>query len=108
MEETTLTIYETYFKNYDNWKLRLFELPFHNCLFCKNNKKYNLVKHCKQDMAKYVIMYLDHLKVYRCCWEKTKYFINSIKISNFCDEDVIGKWSMKYWIEKDIYILLHF
>ena len=108
MEETTLTIYESYFKNYENWHVPVFELPFHNCYFCKNRKKINIVKHSKQDIAKYVIMYLNHLKVYRCPWTKVKYFINSVKLSNFCNEQVVGKWSMEYWIEKDIYILVCF
>ena len=108
MEETTLEIYESYFKNYENWRLLIYDLPFHNCCFCENGKKINIVKHCKQDMARYIITYLNHLKIYRCSWKKVKYFINSIKLTKFCDEDTTGKWSMKYWTEKDIYILLSF
>ena len=108
MEETTLTIYESYFKNYQNWHLPIYELPFHNCCFCQNGKKIKIIYHCKQDMVKFKIMYLNHLKVYRCSYEKVKYFINSVKLSNFCDEHTIGKWLMEYWSEKDIYILLHF
>ena len=108
MEETTLTIYESFFKNYENWRLSIRELPFHNCYFCQNGKKIKIIYHCKQDMVKYIIMYLNHLKVYQCSWEKVKYFINSVKLSKFCDEYVTGKWSMEYWSEKNIYILLHF
>ena len=108
MEETTLTIYESFFKNNENWRLSIYELPFHNCLFCQNEKKIKIIYHCKQDMVKYIIMYLNHLKVYQCSWEKVKYFINSVKLSKFCDDHVTGKWSMEYWSEKNIYILLHF
>ena len=64
MEETTLTIYESYFKNYENWRLPIYELPFHNCCFCANGQKINIVKHCKTDMTKYIILYLNHLKIY--------------------------------------------
>ena len=108
MEETILTIYESYFKNYQNWYLPIYELPFHNCCFCQNGKKNKIIYHCKQDMAKFIITYLNHLKVYRCSWEKVKYFINSVKLSNFCDEHTTGKWLMEYWFEKDIYILICF
>ena len=44
MEETTLTIYESYLKNNKNWRLPIYELPFHNCYFCANRKKINIVK----------------------------------------------------------------
>ena len=108
MEETTLTIYESYFKNYKNWYLPVHELPFHNCCFCKNGQKIKIIYHCKQDMVKFIITYLNHLKIYRCSWAKVKYFINSIKLSNFCDENTAGKWVMEYWYEKDVYILLCF
>ena len=106
MEEATLTIYESYFKNYKNWRLPIYELPYHNCVFC--GKKIKIIKHCKQDMTKYIILYLNHLKIYQVCWEKVKYFINSVKLSNFCDENTIGKWSIEYWAEKDIFILICF
>ena len=108
MEESTLTIYESYFENYENWYLPVHDLVSHNCFFCKNGKKNRLIYHCKQDMVKFIIMYLNHLKVYRCSWTKVKYFINSVKISKFCDENVIGKWLMEYWSEKDVYILICF
>ena len=108
MEETTLEIYESYFKNYDNWRFSIGELSSHNCCFCKNGQKIKIIYHCKQDIVKFIIMYLNHLKVYRSSWEKVKYFINSVKLSNFCNEYVTGKWLMEYWYEKDIYILLCF
>ena len=108
MEETTLEIFESYFKN-DNWRFSIGELSSHNCCFCKNEEqKIKIIYHCKQDMTKFVITYLNHLKVYGCRWKKVNYFINSIKLSKFCDENVTGKWLMKYWHEKDIYILLCF
>ena len=80
-----------------------------NCLtivfFCKNRQKIRLVYHCKQDMVKFILMYLNHLKIYRVCWKKVQYFIRSIELSNFCDDNTVGKWVMDYWYEKDIYIL---
>ena len=92
MEETTLTIYEFYFKNHQNLNnLPIGELSFHNCFFCKNGQKTRIIYQCKQDMVKFILMYLNHLKVYRCSWKKIKYFISSIKMSNFCDDNTTGK-----------------
>ena len=59
-------------------------------------------------MTKYIILYLNHLKIYGCSRKKVNYFIKSVKLSNFCDNHTIGKWLMYYWNEKDIYILLRF
>ena len=106
MEETILEIYEFYFRNQNYNDL---DIEFHHCCFCENNsEKMKNVKHSKQDMAKYLILYLTHLKFNLCSWEKSKYFINSIKLSKFCDDNVVGKWSMEYWPEKKIYILICF
>ena len=102
MEETTLEIYEAYFKN-DNWCFLLKELTSHNCFFC-NNTKYRITFDYKQDAAEFVILYLKHLKIYGCLWKKVNYFINSVRISNFCDNKT-ATWVMEYWYEKDIYIL---
>ena len=106
MEETILDIYEAYFKN-DNWRFSLKELTSHNCLFCNNNK-YRITFDYKKDAAEYVILYLNHLKIYGSLWKKVNYFINSVRISNFCDDNKTGTWVMEYWYEKDIYILRFF
>ena len=101
MEESTLDIYEAYFKN-DNWSFSLEQLTSHKCFFC-NNSKYRMKFDYKQDAAQFIITYLNHLKIYGSKWKKVKYFIDSIRISNFCDETT-DIWIMKYWYEKDIYI----
>ena len=106
MEETTLDIYEAYFKN-DNWSFSLEKLTSHNCFFC-NNTKYRITFDYKQDAAQFIILYLNHLKIYGCCWKKVKYFLNSIRISNFCDNETTDIWVMEYWYEKDIYIIRSF
>ena len=106
MEETTLDIYEAYFKN-DNWSFSFEKLTSHNCLFC-NNAKCRITFNYKQDAAQFIILYLNHLKIYGCHWKKVKYFINSVRISNFCDNETTDIWVMEYWYEKDIYILLSF
>ena len=103
MEESTLDIYESYFKN-DNWSFSLEKLTSHNCFFC-NNTKYNITFNYKQDAAQFIILYLNHLKIYGCHWKKVKYFLNSVRISNFCDDELNGIWKMYYWHQKDIYIL---
>ena len=102
MEEETLDIYEAYFRN-DNWTYSLNDLSSHNCLFCKNSK-YRLTFYYKQDASQTIISYLNHLKTYGCKWKKVKYFINSVRLANFCKE-TNENWAMEYWFEKDIYIL---
>ena len=49
MEETTLDIYESYFKN-DNWFFSLRDLSSHNCFFCNNKTKYRITFDYKEDM----------------------------------------------------------
>ena len=105
MEETTLEIFESYFKN-DNWCFSLGELTSHKCCFCNNTgQKIRITCDYKRDMAEFVITYLNHLKIYGCVWKKVNYFITSVKLSNFCDENKTCQWVMEYWYEKDIYIL---
>ena len=108
MNEEIITLYETYFQNVDNRKLFINEIPFHNCCFC-SSEKILIIKHCKTDMKKYILMYLNHLKLISCLsWEKVKYFLKSIRISGFLANDCIGKWTMMKWEEKNIYILFRF
>ena len=104
MEKTTLTIYKSYFKNHQDSNLSIYE-PSHNCFFCKNEQKIRLVYHCKDEIVKFILLYLNHLKFYRVHWKKVQYFIRSIELSNFCNNNIVGKWVMDYWREKDIYIL---
>ena len=105
MEETTLDIYESYFKNETNWFFSLKDFSSHNCIFCTNTK-FRITFDYKQDAADLIRSYFNHLKIYGQSWKKVKYFINSIRISNFCSETTGGKcWVMKYWFQKDIYII---
>ena len=105
MEEETLDLYESYFRN-DNWTFSLNDLSNHNCLFCKNTK-YRITFYYKHDASQIILTYLNHLKTYGTKWDKVKYFIRSIRNSNFCKEKT-ENWAMKYWFEKDIYILYCF
>ena len=105
MNEEILTLYEAYFQNVDNHKIFIDELPFHHCCFCSPEKTIK-VKHCKTDMVKIILEYLNHLKLISCpSWEKVKYFFKSITISGFLADNCLGKWTMIKWQEKDIYIL---
>ena len=106
MEESILEIYESYFKN-DNWRFSLGELTSHNCIFC-NNKKFKITCNYKEDMVNFVILYLNHLKIYGCIWKKVNYFITSIRLSDFCNDNKTGTWTLEYWYNKDIYILRSF
>ena len=103
MNEEILTLYETYFRNFGNYKLYIKDLSIHNCCFCSH--KIN-VKHCKTDMSQIILEYLNHLKLFCYPWEKIKYFFKSIKISGFLDDNCLGKWTMVRWVEKDVYILI--
>ena len=108
MEESTLDVYEAYFKNEDNWFFSLKDLSSHKCLFC-TDKKFKITFDYKQDAADTIISYLNHLKIYGGSWKKVKYFIESVRISNFCNDTTAGKrWLMTYWFEKDTYILSSF
>ena len=104
MEEITLSIYKSYFKKQQPNLQNIYDSS-HNCFFCKNRQKTRFIYHCKQDMVKFILMYLNHLKIYRTPWRKVQYFIKSIEMCNFCDDNIVGKWVMDYWREKDIYIL---
>ena len=105
MNEEILTLYEAYFQNVDNHKIFIDELPFHHCCFCSSEKTVK-VKHCKTDMVKIILEYLNHLKLISCpSWEKVKYFFKSITISGFLADNCLGKWTMIKWEEKDTYIL---
>ena len=104
MNEEILTLYEAYFRNADNHKIFIDNLQSHHCCFCWPEETVR-VKHCKTDMIKIILEYLIHLKLISCpSWEKVKYFLKSIRISGFLEDDCIGKWTMIKWLEKDIYI----
>ena len=107
MNEEILTLYETYFQNMDNRKIFINELMSHHCRFCYPEQTIKL-KHCKTDMSKIILEYLNHLKLMSCSWEKVKYFLKSIRICGFLSENVLGKWTMIKWLEKDVYILIGF
>ena len=103
MNEETLILYESYFKNVHNYKIFIDELPFHHCSFCWPEEIIK-VKYCKTNMNKIILEYLNHLKLMSYPWEKVKYFLKSIRISGFLANNCVGKWMMIKWQEKDIYI----
>ena len=108
MNVEVLNLYEAYFRNSDNYKIFVDELQEHHCRFCWP-EKLSKVKHCKTDMNKIILEYLDHLKLISSpSWKKIKYFFKSVRISGFLNDNYVGKWKMVRWEEKDIYILCHF
>ena len=108
MNKEILTLYEAYFRNRDNFKIFLEDLQLHHCVFCRG-EEITQVKHCKTNVNKIILQYLNHLKLISCSsWEKVKYFFKSVRISGFLDDNCIGKWKLVKWQEKDIYILCHF
>ena len=109
MNEEILTLYESYFKNPDNFKIFIQELQDHDrCFFCVSDKN-TKVFHCKTDVARIILKYLEHLKlIQNPCWKRVKYFFKSITISGFFDEKNTGKWQLINWKEKNIYILCYF
>ena len=105
MNEEVLTLYGTYFQNADNnYKVFVDKLTFHHCYFCSEPETVK-AKHCKTDVTKIILVYLNHLKLMCAPWKKVKYFLRSIKISGFLADDCLGKWTMIKWKEKDIFIL---
>ena len=107
-----MTLYEAYFRSANNCKIFIDDLQFHDCRFCWPEEKLKMkhvLKHCKTDMVKIILEYLNHLKLISCPpWEKLKYFFKSIRISGFLADDCVGKWCILKWVEKDIYILCRF
>ena len=108
MDVETLNLYELYFRNPDSRKIFLDELQEHHCCFCWPEVD-TKVMHCKTDVAKIVLEYLNHSRLVSSpSWKKIKYFFKSVRISGFFDNDVVGKWKMVKWEEKQVYILCHF
>ena len=108
MNEEILTLYESYFQNRDNHKIFLEDLQDHHCSFCWP-EEVTKVKHCKVDVNKLILQYLNHIKLISTIpWENVKYFFKSVRISGFLDEETLGKWKFVKWEEKNIYILCRF
>ena len=106
MNVEILTLYESYFRNADNFKIFIGELPFHHCRFCSSEEIIIKVYYCKSDILKIVLEYLNHLKLISYpSWDKIRYFFKSIRISGFLVDDFVAKWTMLKWREKDIFIL---
>lgn len=105
MEQETFDLYELYFKNQQP-KIFLPELYEHHCRFCSPlNVEFKILE-CKTDVAKIIFEYLNHCRLFSALrWDKMKYFFKSVKISGFLDKNVIGKWQLEKWEEKDVYIL---
>lgn len=104
MNVETLSLYELYFRKHKK-DIFMHELLEHHCSFCSlevNTK----VLHCKTDVAKVILEYLNHSRLVTSpSWKKMKYFFKSVTISGFFDDNILGKWKMVKWEEKDIYIL---
>ena len=105
MNIETLTLYESYFQNVDNHKICIWTIACHHCRFSSSEEIIINVCYSKNDIAKIILEYLNHLKLMSCSWEKVKYFFKSIKISGFLVEDFVAKWTMLKWVEKDVFIL---
>ena len=105
MDIETLDLYECYFKKQQQQhKMFLSELYEHHCRFC-SPLNLEFKEECKTEVAKIILEYLTHCRLFCLCWSKMKYFFKSIRISGFLDSNVVGKWKIDKWEEKDVYIL---
>ena len=108
MDVETLDLYECYFKN-RQYKIFLSELYEHHCRFCRFCSPLNVEfkeEEYKTEVAKIILEYLNHCRlVSSLCWSKMKYFFKSIRLSGFLDSNIVGKWKIEKWEEKDVYIL---
>ena len=103
-------VYEKYFTDLTSFQFDLHKRKQHSCLVCTTNitdsGSYGI--YSRKSTEKFVINYLEHLKIFNYCIKLTEIFIQSVRENGILSSKVKGHWKIKKHIIHEVIIIDHF
>ena len=101
-------VYEKYFTDLTSFQFDLRKRKQHSCLVCTNDiTDDNYGMFCRKSTEKFVVNYLEHLKVYNYCIILTNIFIESVRENGILSSKVKGYWRIKKHDNHEVVIIEH-
>ena len=102
-------VYEKYFTDLTSFQFDLYKKKQHSCLVCSTDStddgSYGI--YSRKSTEKFVINYLEHLKVFGYCCKLAEIFIESIRENGILSSSVKGHWRIKKHIIHQVIIIEH-
>ena len=105
-----IDVYEKYFTDLTSFQFDLHKRKQHSCLVCTNdiadNSSYGIYP--RESVEKFIINYLEHLKVFNYCLKLVEMFIESVRENGILSSKVKGHWEIKKHFIHEVIIIEHF
>ena len=102
-------VYEKYFTDLISFKFDLHKRKQHSCLVCATDiDRDNYKIYSRKSTEKFVIEYLEHLKVFGFCIKLCEIFIKSVRENGILCSKVKGHWIIRKHIIHEIIVIEHF
>ena len=105
-----VVVYEKYFTDLTSFQFDLHKRKQHSCLVCTSNitdsGSYGI--YSRKSTEKFVINYLEHLKIFGYCIKLAEIFIQSVRENGILSSKVKGHWEIKKHIIHEVIIIEHF
>ena len=104
-----IDVYEHYFNDLISFRFDLHKRKQHTCLVCTNNISDNgdYGVYSREATEKFIIHYLEHLKVFGYCIKLAEIFIRSVRDNGILSSNVKGYWRIKKHDVHEIVIIEH-
>ena len=103
-------VYEHYFNNLISFQFDFNKRKQHSCLVCTSNlsdgDSYEILS--REQTEKFIICYLEHLKIFGYSIKSVEIFIRSIRDNGILSLNVKGKWKIKKHDVHEIMIIEHY
>lgn len=100
-----IDVYEDYFNNSVSFQFNLQKRNEHKCLICTTDVVEGI--YSREFTQKFIIGYLEHLKVFGYSITLCRVFIDSIKQNGILCSKVKGKWLIKKHDIHQVFIVKH-
>ena len=100
--------YEFYFNNLTSFHFDFNKRKHHNCLVCSNQISDDIYQICSREKTeKFIVHYLEHLKVFGFSIKCADIFISSIRDNGILSPNVKGFWKLKKHDKHEIIVIEH-
>ena len=104
-----IDVYEHYFNDLISFRFDLHKRKQHTCLVCSSNISDNgdYGLYSRELIEKFIIDYLEHLKVFGYCIKLAEIFIGSVRDNGILSSSVKGCWRIKKHDVHEVIIIEH-
>ena len=101
-------VYEFYFTNLMTFHFDLFKRKQHDCAVCSENvSDIKCQIYSREKTEKFIIEYLEHLKIFGFSVKTADLFIDCIRKNGILSPNVKGFWKIRKDYKYELYVIEH-